>query len=213
MLGSPLRSAVGPLASHALGAIFLSWCVSSFCRLAALHSGRAQVSLEEGIVFTAAVKQLPCTWPKFRVSRGTSLNSASLALAFWAVLTHSVQKQGKEVEVGIDLFRHCITLSFKWLCQPSCGCWPFPGGSAGKESAFGAGDLASIPGLGRSPGGRHGNPLQYSESHGLYRPWSHKESDTTERLSLHSVMWLLEIFWFLLHLPVVGPLLLLFCHL
>ena len=38
----------------------------------------------------------------------------------------------------------------------------FPCGSAGKESAHNAGDLGSIPGLGRSPGGRHGNPLQYS---------------------------------------------------
>ena len=31
-----------------------------------------------------------------------------------------------------------------------------------KESAFNVGDLGSIPGLGRSPGGRHGNPFQYS---------------------------------------------------
>ena len=31
-----------------------------------------------------------------------------------------------------------------------------------KESACDAGDLDSIPGLGRSPGGGHGNPLQYS---------------------------------------------------
>ena len=38
----------------------------------------------------------------------------------------------------------------------------FPGGSGSKESACNAGDLGSIPGLGRSPGGRHGNPLQYS---------------------------------------------------
>ena len=37
-----------------------------------------------------------------------------------------------------------------------------PGGSDGKESACNAGDLDSIPGLGRSPGGGHGNPLQYS---------------------------------------------------
>ena len=35
-------------------------------------------------------------------------------------------------------------------------------GSAGKESACNAGDLGLIPGLGRSPGGGHGNPLQYS---------------------------------------------------
>ena len=37
----------------------------------------------------------------------------------------------------------------------------FPGGSDSNESAYNAGDLGSIPGLGRSPGGRDGNPLQY----------------------------------------------------
>ena len=37
----------------------------------------------------------------------------------------------------------------------------FPCGSAGKESAYNAGDLGSIPGLGRSPGEGNGNPLQY----------------------------------------------------
>ena len=38
----------------------------------------------------------------------------------------------------------------------------FPGGSAAKESACNVGDLGSIPGLGRSPGGGNGNPLLYS---------------------------------------------------
>ena len=38
----------------------------------------------------------------------------------------------------------------------------FPGGSDGQESACNAGDPGSVPGLGRSPGGGHGNPLQYS---------------------------------------------------
>ena len=38
----------------------------------------------------------------------------------------------------------------------------FPGTSAGRESAYNAGDLGSIPGLGRYPGEGHGNPLQYS---------------------------------------------------
>ena len=67
----------------------------------------------------------------------------------------------------------------------------FPGGSDGKESACSAGDLGLIPGLGRSPGGGHGDPLQYScleNPHGQrslagYSPWGHKESDRTERLS------------------------------
>ena len=38
----------------------------------------------------------------------------------------------------------------------------FPGGSAGKESAFNAEDLGSIPWLGRTPGEGKGYPLQYS---------------------------------------------------
>ena len=41
----------------------------------------------------------------------------------------------------------------------------FPGGTSGKEPHANAGDVRdedSIPGSGRSPGGSHGNPLQYS---------------------------------------------------
>ena len=63
----------------------------------------------------------------------------------------------------------------------------FPGSLAGKESACNAGDLGSIPGFGKSPGGGHGNPLQYSRlenHHGQriregYSPWGRKESDMT----------------------------------
>ena len=38
----------------------------------------------------------------------------------------------------------------------------FPGGSDGKESAYNAEDMGSIPELGRSPGEGNSNPLQYS---------------------------------------------------
>ena len=38
----------------------------------------------------------------------------------------------------------------------------FPGGSDSKDSACNMGGLGTIPGLGRSPRGGHGNPLQYS---------------------------------------------------
>jgi len=51
----------------------------------------------------------------------------------------------------------------------------FPCGSDGKESDCNAGDLALIPGLGRSPGDGKGYTLQYS---GLRIPWGHKESFT-----------------------------------
>jgi len=38
----------------------------------------------------------------------------------------------------------------------------FPGSSVGKETICNAGDVGLIPGLGRSPGRRQGNLLQYS---------------------------------------------------
>ena len=61
----------------------------------------------------------------------------------------------------------------------------FPGGSVVKNPPANTGDMGSIPGLGRSPGGGNGNPLQYSclekKSHGQrslvdYSPWGHKET-------------------------------------
>ena len=46
-----------------------------------------------------------------------------------------------------------------FCCDRALG---FPAGSEVKASAGNAGDLGSIPGLGRSPGEGTGNPLQYS---------------------------------------------------
>ena len=76
-----------------------------------------------------------------------------------------------------------------WLPTPAF--LGFLGGSGSKKSACNVGDLSSIPGLGRSPRGGHGNPLQYScleSPHGQrslvgHSPWGRKELDTTERLS------------------------------
>ena len=59
----------------------------------------------------------------------------------------------------------------------------FPGGLEGKESACNAGDLGSIPGLGRSPGEVERLPTPVfspGELYGLYSPWGLKESDMTE---------------------------------
>ena len=68
----------------------------------------------------------------------------------------------------------------------------FPGGSNSKESTCNAGDLGLIPGLGRFPGEGNSKPLQEfcpGEIHGQrsltgYSPWSRKELDMTEQLSL-----------------------------
>ena len=57
------------------------------------------------------------------------------------------------------LFCANLTLLLHFLCLSTLG---FPGGSDLKESACNTGDLGLIPGLGRSLGGGHGNPLQYS---------------------------------------------------
>ena len=67
----------------------------------------------------------------------------------------------------------------------------FSGIADGKESTFNVGDLGLTPGLGRSPGGGHGNPLQYfclenPQGQGIlvgYSPWGCKESDIPEELS------------------------------
>ena len=62
-------------------------------------------------------------------------------------------------------------------------CWYFTGGSDGKEFTCNAGDLGSIPGLGRSPGEGNGNPLKYScqenrqRSPVGYSSRDHKQSD------------------------------------
>ena len=66
----------------------------------------------------------------------------------------------------------------------------FSGGSNRKESACSVGDLGSIPGLGRSPGGGHSNPLQYfylenpcgQRNLAGYSPWGCKRVGPTERL-------------------------------
>ena len=88
------------------------------------------------------------------------------------------------------------------------------------DSASNVGDLSSIPGLGRSPGGEHGNPLQgllgefllglflLGESHGQrslagYSPWGRKESSMTEWLT-HTITFTQMKSLRVAHLPNVG---------
>ena len=82
----------------------------------------------------------------------------------------------------------CVSLSLSFNIKEDVG---LPLWLSGKESACKAGatgDMGSIPGPGRSPGGEHGNPLQYSclenpTDRGAWwvlGPWGHKELDMTE---------------------------------
>ena len=81
------------------------------------------------------------------------------------------------------------------MCSKPFSCsilnWGLPRWLSGKESTCNAGDLGLIPGLGISPGGGHGNPLQYSclenprgeRSLVGHSPQGCKESYTTQQLS------------------------------
>ena len=75
-----------------------------------------------------------------------------------------------------------------WLSNIPLGLLPW---LSGKNTAYNAGDLGLIPGSRRSPGGRNGNPLQYScleKSHGQrslvdHSPWGFKKLDMTKQRS------------------------------
>ena len=59
---------------------------------------------------------------------------------------------GGTTETLLYLIHHCVGLMTRW---------GLPGDSVVKNLPANAGDVGSIPGLGRSPGGGNGNPLQY----------------------------------------------------
>ena len=67
----------------------------------------------------------------------------------------------------------------------------FPGDSAGKESACNAGDLGSVPGLGKSLGEGNGYPLQYS---GLENSMDCTDPGVTESLTRLSDFHLLNVY-------------------
>ena len=94
----------------------------------------------------------------------------------WAEESGGLQSMGTQ-RVGHDwatntvsLFTHTPVAFISYIFYDTC--WWFvcnllglPRCLSGKESPCNAGvtgDMGSIPGSGRSPGGRHGNPLQYS---------------------------------------------------
>ena len=69
----------------------------------------------------------------------------------------------------------------------------FPGASVIKNSPTNAGDAGSIPGRGRSPGGGHDNPLQYSclenpRDRGAWSATDHGVVKSRTRLSIHMLL-------------------------
>ena len=96
-------------------------------------------------------------WWRVKVGTGFFSNTTSFAPSWVLNCQHFVKASLLYIQGKIN---SCFPLSL-WnaLCILFLG---FPGNSAGKESTCNAGDPGLIPGLGRSPGGGHSNPLQFS---------------------------------------------------
>ena len=71
------------------------------------------------------------------------------------------------------------------------------GGSDSRESTCNAGDLHSVPGLGRSPGEWNGYPLQYSSILAWKMPWT-EEPGRPQSIGLQTVRhdWVTNTFTF-----------------
>ena len=94
-------------------------------------------------------------WVAFLFSRGSSRNWTRVSCIAGRFFTSWATREA-EYEQEKHAFLDPI---FKGKTMLFTG---FPGGLDGKGSACNAGDLGSIPELGRSPGEGNGNPLQYS---------------------------------------------------
>ena len=94
--------------------------------------------------------------------------------------------------MGSQWVRHDWGTELNWTDYILFG---LPSWLSSKETSCNTGDLGSIPGLGRSPGGGNGYPLQYSclensMDRGSWRPivqWGHKESHMTECIHIHYI--------------------------
>ena len=142
---------------------------------------------------------------------GTSLPSVMLdlrglwskrgwGLRGWQNVLSSPGQVGNVIPVRQSLCRICVaegrSLFISWDgLNKNCplvlvflaGYSGFPGGSDSRESSCNVGDLGLIPGVGRSPGGGHGNLLQCS---GLENPHLRRHLQATVHGVAKSLTWL-----------------------
>ena len=92
-------------------------------------------------------------------------NSLCQTLKSWIRLWGRVEKAGVKYQEAKDKSLNCFMPSFISrieLKRPTSRILDLPGRSVVKNPPANSEDMGSIPGLGRSPGERNGNPLQYS---------------------------------------------------
>ena len=94
-----------------------------------------------------------CLWGCFWIRLTFELADWIVNQLFWPL-------NGGQPHPVQDLNRIKILCKKQFLLPDWTGTMGFPGGSDGKESACNEGELGLIPGLGRSPGEGHRNPLQ-----------------------------------------------------
>ena len=102
-------------------------------------------------------------------------------MSFWQMFWITLSSPKVRFHLGWDVPKpHFLN----GLLVPYQSTLSFPHSSAGKESVCNAGDLGSVPGLGRSPGEGERLPTLVfwpGEFHGLlHSTWGRKESDPTE---------------------------------
>ena len=131
--------------------------------------------------------------------RKTEREASSLQMFLRALISSwgpplQTPSQGGRVEFQHEFWRDTFSLCLpRWLSSKESTC-----------NAGTTGDTGSIPGLGRSSGAGHGNPLPYSclenpcgqRSLAGYSPWGPKELDTTDRLSTGHYFLYLDVFHF-----------------
>ena len=103
-------------------------------------------------LFTLGGQSIRASWASALASV-LPVNIQGWFLSGWTGLISLQSKDSQESSPALQ-FKSINSLALSPLC--------FPCGSAGKESACSAGDLGSIPGLGRSPGEGNCYSLQYS---------------------------------------------------
>ena len=118
-------------------------------------------------------------WPKIKRKE---IRGRNFKLKYMPILYHLILTQAL---FSFLLFWHSSNIL---SCNILAWQMGFPGSLAGKESSCKAGHSGLIPGLGRSPGGGHGNPLQYPglenpRDRGAWRDTVHGVTKSWTRLS------------------------------
>ena len=124
------------------------------------------------------------SWKKFLGILFNYLNGSLITLQYDLYINFLPQKYCELVKY-LNCFLKTMNMIYHFICY-NYVCIGFPGGSEVKASACNAGDLGSIPGLGRSPGGGHPT---HSSILACRIPWT-EEPDQLQSIWLQSRTWL-----------------------